>query len=583
MVLDEEGNSHRKSRVWTTAILLVIFLLLFLVFRREIGLLFRIIGAGLGIPLFTMPSLADLSRSLGVTIYNCLFGFLPVFFLWLFLFSKNSILPVFRADRDTPGVVTPEDDQCQRREHERAAWQLFLYMLKLHGPAVSIKNGEISATVKDLERKGPGIVVVDFNSAIALEEQVPAPSLVRGIKNMIYDLLVAFDLMEPYTSPRVCGPGLVFTRPRERIRGVVDLRKQFRIERNAHGYTRDGIEVTAKVNAAFTTGQDADILNVTFIGGKRLENLRVLTLNENTHGHITIRQISDDLSAADRSQIFNDLQALSHIPLKPFRVAETMPNIPIFSPLRVFTQIPAFDEARVFNAIYSEARDSNELLSPWDQLPVQVAKGFFPEFISRYNYDELYSMDQPSVFPMEKAQSRFQAEMRNRGILAYRFMAHVSGEDLQVNVRYPVQALRQYAPSPLTFPAVLRNRGIKIISSKFSDLTPVSDVIYQQRLDNWRAPWQRDTDSVLAEGELDAMRIRSKSRTQTRRDMVETLHSILNDHPHATEANAIQVFQALEMAATNPNTNKLLPQDTIAILRILQSILLSERTPEGPK
>jgi hypothetical protein len=102
-------------------------------------------------------------------------------------------------------------------------------------------------------------------------------------------------------SPRVCGPGIVFSRPRERIGGVVDLRKQFRLQANVPCYTRDRIELTTNVFAGFTIGQKPDILQVTYEGEFRPENLRVVTM-ERTENHLRITGLLDELDEADRSE-----------------------------------------------------------------------------------------------------------------------------------------------------------------------------------------------------------------------------------------------------------------------------------------
>jgi hypothetical protein len=56
--------------------------------------------------------------------------------------------------------------------------------------------------------------------------------------------------------------------------------------------------------------------------------------------------------------------------------------------------------------------------------------------------------------------------------------------------------------------------------------------------------------------------------------MVLALAQILQLEEASQEAMAVRVFQALETAATDSRTQKLLPNETIAMLRTLRSWLL---------
>jgi hypothetical protein len=171
----------------------------------------------------------NIIHSFNVIVFNCLFGFGLVFLLWLFLISAQALLPVSNL-----------------LEIYRTMWHFWLYITRRHGQAVHVRDGEANTTREDEKRRGHGVIVVDFNSAVVLEERDVSPGLTRLFFNSGLRLLHLLNLSDPPVSPRVCGPGIVFTRPGERIRGVVDLRKQFRIQPNVTCYTAKGSNCTPR-------------------------------------------------------------------------------------------------------------------------------------------------------------------------------------------------------------------------------------------------------------------------------------------------------------------------------------------------
>ena len=153
-------------------------------------------------------------------------------------------------------------------------------------------------------------------------------------------------LADASESPRVCQPGIVFTRPRERIRGVVDLRKQFRLQPKVHCYTREGIELYANIFSMFTIGQDADILQVTYDGEMRPENLRVITLEERPGGLKRVTGFNDDLDEEDRKEIHE-------FALRNGKQAKLTSQIyQAYQPAAQYRASQVFNRERVFSAVF---------------------------------------------------------------------------------------------------------------------------------------------------------------------------------------------------------------------------------------
>jgi hypothetical protein len=563
--------AHLRSKriIWGfTGFLALLFVIAFA--KETIGTaryLFAILKALIG---YDVPTLGDnIKLATNIFFFNCLVGFLGVFLVWLVLISQQAILPVRSL-----------------KEIYRTAYHLVLYIFRLHGPAIFVHDGKVELTKEDITRKGPGVMVVDFNSAVVLEEQDPPMGLSRTTHRVSLGMLNILGLSNTYQSPRVCGKGIHFLRPNERIRGEVDLRKHFRLQPKITCYTRDGIELFANVWAIFTIGQKPDILDVAYIGPHRPENLRVVTTTEvprmkgiqdNQPRRVRITGIADDLDEADRNEIHHFARAFDH--LGKWKEYTPAP----------FTGDQEFDAERVFAAVFARARSGQDILH-WADLPTRVAAGYYREILSQTNYDDLYDIrgtndhQRTTRFPVPGYKAKLRVRMRNNGILTYRLLTPTVDEPLVKNTRaYLLNELCVSEVQPLTNPKILRDRGIKIIFSGFGDLTPVSQAVYQQRLDAWAATWQRDTDLTLANGELEALRVRGRAQAEAQQDLWFSLSRIFELHEHSDEALAIRVLQALEMAASDPKTRQLLPSNTMDLLTRAHGLLATDpRVQQNP-
>jgi hypothetical protein len=594
----------RRRPSWIRAPLIILGLLYLLAFWTSIRGLFEFFWTIL--LLFLGAPNVDLSgsgRHLSILFFTIFIGFLAIFFLWLYLISAQALLPVkkFRKDwgaarrseqqsrrartvthttprtafgREYPGwrrqpaaqnapEFNPPPEIGNFIEELRTAWHLLLHILRMHGYAVFVRDGQIHATLEELQRHGPGVAVIDFNSAAVFEEMVPPPGVSRPFRNVIIQTLITLGLSDPLESPRARGAGIVFTRRRERIRGAVDLRPQFRLRPGVPAYTRDGIELKAAVWILFTIGQEPNVLEVTFHGEPRPENLRIVNLERIDGGRVRVKSINNDLEDEDRNEI-------NHF----FWVDNRRNQFWSFRPLEAAASLPVFDPNRVYAAVSSQARNTEERVIPWDALPLEIAIDSYRDILQSTNYNEFFGEQSDVALPLFGYKAKQRLRMVNNGILAYRHIRLQSGGPLQTNTIYLENELVVSAIRQLTIPKLLRERGIKVIASGFGELIPVDETIYRQRLESWRAPWQKDAEIVRARQDLEAMRIRSRARAEAQRGLTQTLANILQKQPHSDEIAALRVLQALEAAASDPHTQQLLPSDTITLMRTIHDWLL---------
>ena len=482
-------------------------------------------------------------------------------------------------------------------ERLQTAFHLLLYIFGLHGPAVFIKDGQIQADYEELIRVNPGVIVIDYNSAVVIEKKVKQPSCLQLISGILITAIEFFkpdlkqtDPRNQYEATRVCGPGVTFTRYDERIRGVgdladadhfesvcgaVDLRIQFRINERQlskqpekirtkiHGYTRDGIELTTNVWALFSIGQDPEpyALQVTYLGEPCPENLRVVKIDDKIPGVLKIIALEDTLDAEDRLEIHQYAQG---------HPQDRKPYVNLDAP----ADTPVFNSSRVFSAVFSRARTKDDHVIPWNDLPTRVAIDYFRELVSTVTYDQLYQPISSNQLQADILRDKLRARLRNQALLSYRLIYHSSGANPVVGNRYSRNQVRISSIQPLTNPKVLRDRGIRLIACGFGDLVPVSDAVYKQRLDSWRASWQSETVETRAGFDAEVIRIHNHARVQAQRELTQCFSQILQNPDISQEVLAIRIFQALEALATEPTTQQLLPGDTIALMHMIHDWLL---------
>jgi hypothetical protein len=156
--------------------------------------------------------------------------------------------------------------------------------------------------------------------------------------------------------------------------------------------------------------------------------------------------------------------------------------------------------------------------------------------------------------------------MRNNGLLSYRVIFHKKGEPLQLRRGYSSSEIDVSEIKPLVNSKILRDRGIKVIASGYGDILPVNEAIYRHRVESWRAPWQRDKEIVSGASELEASRVHARAHALAQQDLAVSLNTIVQSTSHP-EVIAIRLLQTFETIASDPRTLKLLPPNTLDVMR----------------
>ena len=561
----EEKRFYQKARFWRWTLLVLFLLGVVYTFREQLSSLWAM-GKLL---IHRKEQIRDVIASQEVEILGLSFLAFVIFFIFILLAASQFVLPVRTLE-----------------ERGKAFNRILRYLVRKHGPAVFIKEAGVIEHEAELEGSQPGVMFVDVCSAIALENQrvsargerspeVGAVSKEKYPRIRLFDFLRRPNLPRREPAVRVAGPGLVFTERGERLRGVADMRKQFRLVANASFATRDGFSVYSNVFIIFTLGEKPETLKVTCLGDTPAD-IRTVQVDPWTK---RITGFRDELDNADKAEIFQFINTY-----QPETVEEILPP----RPTPPVSQAPyLYDPLRVFAAIYSDSQnEADDTTEPWTALPARVAVDVFRDMLSLWKFNDLYRPDAPFdtsqeyTFPfLERFRPEFNRRMRNLGVLAFQAGRRRDGRLLREGDTWDVVDMTILPERELRNSKVLRDRGIRVIAAGFPELNPAHPGVRQQLVHYWSARWQQEAGRVEAEHWLEAQRVQTRAHAEGQRDMVDVLRRIYGMKELNQAALIIKLFQALEHTAGEPRTRQLLPKESLEFLLKLRDSFL----PAGKK
>lgn len=580
-MISEEGSLLSSARFWRMILGGILLILFVFGFWNEIVIVLSLLWSFLrllfGYPITILINTEIVKAMWLMTLHTALF---IAIYLILLAWTSHFVLP----------AQTSKD----QREIFNRLWAYNLPLTYSHGPAVFVEKGEPKAEKGELEEGGQGVALLDLYSAIVLEQQQGNDDglyeggektvlhrllkwfsgFLTAIKKTVMIILGVKEEENNDAMVRAAGPGLVLIKNGEKIVGSADLRKQFRKSSNLYCNTGDGIEVSTSVSVTFTLGEPPEILNVARIneGWKIVKLEPFIQIQKDPDATQAtgwrIHVLPEELREEDQHEIETFFQqgkfswARDKAGSTKDKSGDNLPYI--------------FDEARVINALYARARDVKEgKLGEWTELPLDVAVEILRNLLIHTPYDELYKPTEPDEYPMKKFKAKFAQQVKNTGVLGYQIVRRADGHPLEDGQTFKTSGLVFSPPQIFVSPAVLRDRGIKVLNASFSDLEP-SKTVREKIFDAWQARWQQEADKIRAEHELQAKRIRSRERAKAQQDMIISISNILQSSQYTSEALVMRLYQALETAATQPATQRLLPRDTIRMLWNLRQWLLPD-------
>jgi len=510
---------------------------------------------------------SDAFSSLNISVLFVFFG--VIFYILLYLLS------LFVVSQ----FVLPVTDLLERK---KAYERLLLYARGKHGPAIFVKGGVNISRDHELESSKPGVALVDLSSAVVLvqhddikfmslpseDEWVAAHS--KSAKNKKGKAAPVYEPKEPEAK----GPGVVFTEKGQKIDDVVDLRKQTRTTDFLEVYTRNGIKVKSKVTVVFSLSDAPEKVFVGYVGGKNLTDLKILKISQ-SDTELTIKGgVSVDVDDA-----IDILRA----------------SLPLFDEVPSNSFVPyAFDSDRVLRAVFNQARDRDGKLIPWHRAPLEAAADIFRKMMSDVPYDRFFSGDLLNLTRREEVEEKdkndknsvqaflaglkedFALKVKARGLMTFQFIEHLNGEPFSFTQTVSLDFLRRQTPVTLTREKFnfFRHMGIVVKNASFGDVQASSPEIQKRMLEAWKAKMEREISTSNAAYELEAIRVRNRSRALAQEEMTHLLSGIFQSTPHFDEALALRILQALETSVADSEMSS---SDLHEILKNIHDWLLPDQ------
>jgi len=456
------------------------------------------------------PNLVDTAPALGYFL-NFVFG-LVVYLVSLYLFSffnSQFLLPVYAWSERT-----------QVYEH-------FLQFLRgNYGPLIFVRDGQEISHFGEREKEGPGVIMVNSNSAAVV-------------------------------GSRVQGPGIVFTGS-GRIKTIFDLRKQIRSQQNVTAITRDGIEIETDIFVQFSISEPPNEIYVAEI------NNRIYTVELDHTGVVTnlfIEDVLDEEEQLEIKRVIQDLRQANH------------QNIP-FANLQQY-RLFRFIDNRVQSVFDNQPRDPQTGKKiDWRDLPLAIAIEEFRNTIVRYPFDELFIKQDPqsqrragraTEYPIATIRSEFSRRMRLSGMLVYHYIHSRNNQPISIGAHH--STLHFHPPVNLISYHPLGRSGITVSAAGFGEITPTNEEVQVQTIQNLIARWKSEAYKTEVGFDEQAALIRSRAKAQVQQDTVYALAEFLQEKDQMKTAIILRIFQALE-AATADSSNP----DLISMVNMLSNL-----------
>jgi hypothetical protein len=474
------------------------------------------------------------------------FALVTIFFLFTF-----SLFLLLVAHFILPNLTLEQHLELWKR--------LWLYLSGKHGAAVFVRNGKILAEYGEKSKRGVGLLLIDRQSAVIVEE------LGRNFTSQV----------------KVLAPGVAFLNPRQKIRGSVDLRPQRRSISDLHAYTKDGVEVITSLSTVFTLGQMPEVLLVTYDLQEphkqpTADSLRVIQLSEPSPSLFRPHALQRMVSALS-NEIDPDDQEEIHRFVQNFHLGSSAPSAT--SEVERLT-FQAVDPQRILSAFF--AIPSSQPLQPaldWSDLPLQIAMDLFREFIASIPYQAIYFPHRPFTHSLTELKSRFSKYMRNQGVLAFQFVQRKDNHPIRVGEEWDASQFIFYPIQQLHTPKFLRSKGIKILNATFGELRPADETIEKRLFEQWLLGNQQQP---LANLETTSGTTPQTESSPKNLQMTTRLAQALNGISTSNQMDLTPFLAILEDELNDPQIQKELPAETLQRFQELRNQFSKTRSSSLP-
>jgi len=213
-------------------------------------------------------------------------------------------------------------------------------------------------------------------------------------------------------------------------------------------------------------------------------------------------------------------------------------------PFRKSAAFKAVQEGRLIERS-QEMRDGkvveNKQKRTWEEMIQVVATQVVRRIISEYSFDDLCAPYQPQREPRKEIIAKLRQQLKD----------------------------------------TMKDWGIQVIGGGISNLMPADDGLLQQRIDNWRAEWERRMTAEVGKGEAEYIRMVESARAQAQAEMIRTISEGLERagpvENVSTEVIALRFIESLEKMIESPGVHQALPPATMETVAAMRHALQQAR------
>jgi len=426
-----------------------------------------------------------------------------------------------------PAQLEPDKNVLKLSERRQIHSNFIKFTRGKGGPLIFVRDGEEISHFGERDKEGPGVVMVNSNSAIVL-------------------------------GNKVVGPGMTFTEGKK-IKTLFDLRRQVRTEENVTAITRDGIEIETDIFVKYSISGMPLTFYVTEVNGQ----IRKIEFDE----------INNEVTGFSNKFIDQEPETNFKTVIEQLKKGKD-DDKRLLDPGNFPEKGYRFNLQRVQTVFDNQPWDPETGKQiDWRDLPLSVAIEEFRNTIVRYPFDELFiKQDAHSQqlagpgreFPLSLIRKDFSQRMRESGMMAFYYIRSLDDKPVKTgdNILDPekfervkfTKGSKDYQLVKINSRQPLARSAITVADAWFGEVVPTDEEVQIQTIQNLIARWKSEAFKTEVSFEEQASLIRSRAKAQVQQDTVYALAEFLNNKDQMKTAIILRIFQALE-AATAGTSN----------------------------
>jgi regulator of protease activity HflC (stomatin/prohibitin superfamily) len=192
------------------------------------------------------------------------------------------------------------------------------------------------------------------------------------------------------------------------------------------------------------------------------------------------------------------------------------------------------DEDSVYRAVWKQPVRQGQRLA-WQEVVPMVTTRLLRKIVGQYKCDDLCEPFRPSRDPRVEIRTKLVRQLRKE----------------------------------------LQDWGIEIIGASISDLVPVDSTVVDNRVEAWRAEWNRKIATILGEGRASAILEVERAHARAQADMISAIRDVVEQHQGVdpsivADMACLRFIESLEEMTLSPQIQEALPVESVETLAYLR-------------